>query len=82
MSYLHLSTFRRCVAAHRGEHKARDQTGKRGTLLTNNFALKPELIADLYHQRWQVKLFFNWIKQHLRIKAFVGTSETRCRYKS
>jgi hypothetical protein len=53
----------------------RDQTGKRITFLTNNFSLKPELIAALYRQRWQVELFFKWIKQHLRIKAFLGTSE-------
>jgi IS4 transposase len=53
----------------------KDETGKRITFLTNNFALKPELIAQLYHQRWQVELFFKWIKQHLRIKAFLGTSE-------
>lgn len=53
----------------------KDDTGKRITFLTNNFALKPELIADLYRQRWQVELFFKWIKQHLRIKAFLGTSE-------
>ncbi len=53
----------------------KDHTGKRITFLTNNFALKPELIADLYRQRWQVELFFKWIKQHLRIKAFLGTSE-------
>ncbi len=53
-----------------------DDTGKRITFLTNNFALKPELIADLYRQRWKVELFFKWIKQHLRIKeAFLGTSE-------
>ena len=45
------------------------------SFLTNNFALKPELIADLYRQRWKVELFFKWIKQHLRIKAFLGTSE-------
>ncbi len=51
------------------------ETGKRLTFLTNNFALKPELIAQLYRQRWQVELFFKWIKQHLRIKAFFGTSE-------
>ena len=50
-------------------------TGERITFLTNNFALKPELIAELYRQRWQVELFFKWIKQHLRIKAFLGTSE-------
>jgi hypothetical protein len=53
----------------------RDETGKRITFLTNNFALSPELIAALYRQRWQVELFFKWIKQHLRIKAFLGTSE-------
>ena len=151
MLYLPLSTFRRCVADHRGEHKVKDfscldqffamafaqltyreslrdievnlraqarrlyhmgfrcQTISRNTLananatrpwkiyadfaqhlialarplyatelfgfLTNNFTLKPELIADLYRQRWQVELFFKWIKQHLRIKVFFGTSE-------
>ena len=53
----------------------KDEAGKRVTFLTNNFALKPELISDLYRQRWQVELFFKWIKQHLRIKAFLGTSE-------
>ena len=53
----------------------RDETGKRLVFLTNNFTLKPELIADLYRQRWQVELFFKWIKQHLRIKVFLGTSE-------
>ena len=52
-----------------------EQSGKRVTFLTNNFALKPDLIAQLYRQRWQVELFFKWIKQHLRIKAFFGTSE-------
>ena len=53
----------------------KDEAGKRITFLTNNFSLKPELIAQLYRQRWQVELFFKWIKQHLRIKAFYGTSE-------
>ena len=52
-----------------------EESGKRVTFLTNNFALKPDLIAQLYRQRWQVELFFKWIKQHLRIKAFLGTSE-------
>ena len=61
------STLRRVVA--------KDEAGKRITFLTNNFALKPELIAGLYKQRWQVELFFKWIKQHLRIKTFLGTSE-------
>jgi hypothetical protein len=53
----------------------KDDKGKRINFLTNNFALKPELIADLYRQRWQVELFFKWIKQHLRIKKFLGTTE-------
>lgn len=53
----------------------KDESGKRITFLTNNFALEPTLIADLYRQRWQVELFFKWIKQHLRIKTFLGTSE-------
>jgi hypothetical protein len=53
----------------------KDETGKRVSFLTNNFSLKPEMIAALYKQRWQVELFFKWIKQHLRIKAFFGTSE-------
>jgi Domain of unknown function (DUF4372)/Transposase DDE domain len=43
--------------------------------LTNNFTLPPLVIAELYRCRWQVELFFKWIKQHLRIKAFYGTSE-------
>lgn len=45
------------------------------TFLTNNFILLPFTIAQLYRVRWQVELFFRWIKQHLRIKAFYGTSE-------
>jgi transposase len=53
----------------------KDETDKRLVFLTNNFALKPELIAALYRQRWQVELFFKRIKQHLRIKAFLGTTE-------
>lgn len=43
--------------------------------LTNNFELPAKTIADLYKQRWQVELFFKWIKQNLRIKTFYGTSE-------
>ncbi len=48
---------------------------KRLVFLTNNFALPAVTIAQLYKCRWQVELFFKWIKQHLRIKAFYGTSE-------
>jgi hypothetical protein len=45
------------------------------SFLSNNFIVPPLVIADLYRCRWQVELFFKWIKQHLRIKAFYGTSE-------
>jgi len=51
------------------------QTGKRLVFLTNNFAQDALTIAKLHKCRWQVELFFKWIKQHLRIKAFFGTSE-------
>ena len=51
------------------------ETGKRFKFLTNNFALPAATIAQIYKCRWQVELFFKWIKQHLRIKAFFGTSE-------
>ena len=47
---------------------------KRLVFLTNNFALPAQVIAQLYRSRWQVELFFKWIKQHLRIKAFYGTT--------
>ena len=50
-------------------------TTKRLTLLTNNFTVPALAIPQLYKSRWQVELFFRWIKQHLRIKAFYGTSE-------
>jgi len=49
-------------------------TGQRFVFLTNNFTLPALQIAQLYQCRWQVELFFKWIKQHLRIKAFYGTS--------
>jgi hypothetical protein len=50
------------------------ETGHRFVFLTNNFGLPALQIAQLYKCRWQVELFFKWIKQHLRIKAFYGTS--------
>jgi hypothetical protein len=50
------------------------ETGIRFTFLSNNFQLPALTVAELYRQRWQVELFFKWIKQHLRIKAFYGTS--------
>jgi hypothetical protein len=51
------------------------ETNKRLKFLTNNFVLPALTIAEIYRQRWQVELFFRWIKQHLRIKSFYGTSE-------
>jgi hypothetical protein len=51
------------------------ENNKRLVFLTNNFTLSAATIAELYRCRWQVELFFRWIKQHLRIKAFFGTSE-------
>ena len=53
----------------------KDESGERITFLTNNTRLSPTTLAELYRCRWQVELFFKWIKQHLRIKAFFGTSE-------
>ena len=55
------------------------QTGKALVFLTNNFAVPALTIARLYQGRWQIELFFKWIKQHLRIKAFYGTSENAVR---
>jgi hypothetical protein len=51
------------------------ETKKRFKFLTNNFTLSALTITQIYKARWQVELFFRWIKQHLRIKAFFGTSE-------
>lgn len=54
----------------------RDQdTGKHYVFLTNHFKLAAKTIADIYKARWQVELFFKWIKQNLKIKSFVGTSK-------
>jgi IS4 transposase len=51
------------------------ETNKTLLFLTNNFLLPAFTITQLYKHRWQVELFFKWIKQHLRIKSFFGTSE-------
>ncbi|MFT6476511.1 MAG: putative transposase [Zhongshania aliphaticivorans] len=51
------------------------ETGKHYVFLTNNFKLAAKTIADIYKARWQVELFFKWIKQNLKIKSFVGTSK-------
>ena len=51
------------------------ESDKTLVFLTNNTTLQPLTIAALYQSRWQVELFFKWIKQHLRIKRFLGTNE-------
>jgi IS4 transposase len=51
------------------------ETGKRLVFLTNTFTLPARTITELYRQRWQIELFFKWIKQHLRSKVFFGESE-------
>lgn len=55
------------------------ETDRTFVFLTNNFELTAEQVAFLYKNRWQVELFFKWIKQHLKIKAFWGTSENAVR---
>ena len=49
--------------------------GKHYFFLTNEFDLAAKTIADIYKERWQVELFFKWIKQNLKIKSFLGTSK-------
>ena len=51
------------------------ETGKHYVFLTNNFKLAAKTIADIYKARWQVELFFKWVKQNLKIKSFIGTSK-------
>lgn len=70
----------RFTSANYPEHLRRigfkdPESGKRLVFLTNNTVLPPLIIAALYKGRWQVELFFKWVKQHLRIKRFLGTSE-------
>jgi IS4 transposase len=51
-----------------------NKTGKDYTFITNNFKPAASTIAEIYHQRWQIELFFKWIKQNLKLKTFIGTS--------
>jgi len=50
------------------------ETKKHYVFLTNNFSLSAKTIADIYKERWQIEIFFRWIKQNLKIKAFIGNS--------
>ena len=68
-------TSRRCPALLRRIVYVDPKTGKRLVFLTSNFTLDALTIAQIYHARWKIELFFKWIKQYLHIKAFYGTSE-------
>ncbi len=68
-------TAKKCPVSLRRIAYRDAQTGKRYVFLTNNFKLSAKTIADIYKARWQIELFFKWIKQNLKIKSFVGTSK-------
>jgi len=73
-----LTAFTRAKTSTRPLRRIRfrdPETDKRLVFLTNNFTLTRDYHHRLYRCRWQVELFFKWIKQHLRIKVFFGTSE-------
>lgn len=67
-------TSKKCPARLRRVGYRDTETGKHYVFLTNNFKLSAKTIADIYKARWQVELFFKWIKQNLKIKSFLGTS--------
>ena len=70
-----VQTSKKCPTQLRRIGYVDRETGKHYVFLTNNFKLVAKTIADIYKARWQVELFFKWIKQNLKIKSFVGTSK-------
>jgi len=70
-----VQTARKCPAPMRRIGYRDSEMGEKYIFLTNNFKLSAKTIADIYKARWQVELFFKWIKQNLKIKSFVGTSK-------
>lgn len=68
-------TAKKCPVALRRISYRDQESGKRYVFLTNNFKLAAKTIANIYKARWEVELFFKWIKQNLKIKKFVGTSK-------
>ncbi len=70
-----LRTAKKCPIQLRRIGYRDPETGKHYVFLTNHFKLVARTIADIYKARWQVELFFKWIKQNLKIKSFVGTSK-------
>ncbi len=75
IEFMGLQTAKKCPIRLRRIGYRDPETGKHYVYLTNNFALSAKTIADIYKSRWQVELFFKWIKQNLKIKSFVGTSK-------
>lgn len=69
-----VQTAKRCPIALRRIGYRDPETGQKYVFVTNNFQLSAKTIADIYKDRWQIELFFKWIKQNLKIKAFLGTS--------
>ena len=70
-----IQTAKKCPIQLRRIGYRDPETGKHYIFLTNNFKLVARTIADIYKARWQVELFFKWIKQNLKIKSFIGTSK-------
>lgn len=70
-----LQTAKNCPMALRRIGYRVAETGKHYVFLTNNFKLSAKTIADIYKAQWQVELLFEWIKQNLNIKSFVGTNK-------
>ena len=70
-----VQTAKKCPIKLRRVGYRDGETGKHYVFLTNQFKLSAKTIADIYKARWQVELFFKWIKQNLKIKSFIGTSK-------
>jgi len=75
IEFTRIQTAKKCPVQLRRVGHWDAETGKRYVFLTNNFKLSAKTIADIYKARWQVELFFKWIKQNLKIESFVGTSK-------
>jgi len=75
IEFTSVQTAKKCPIQLRRIGYRDSETGKHYIFLTNNFKLAAKTIADIYKARWQVELFFKWIKQNLKIKSFVGTSK-------
>lgn len=73
--FIGVTTQKKCPAHLRRIGYRDPETGKHYVFLSNHFDLAPKTIADIYKSRWQIELFFKWIKQNLKIKTFIGTSK-------